>query len=127
MKVFDSFGDNLTIPVASLTFPSHTGALPLSGDVCLCGRIAGIANADGVTGGSVVVSTRGVYNVPVTSVDGAIAIGATLYANATTAIVSDDPDSSVAIPFGIALDAVASSTHTIRVKLFGQTFAAFGT
>jgi len=122
MKVFDSFGDNLTIPVASLVAPNSP---PKSGDVCVCGRIAGIANADGAVGGSVVVSTRGVYNVPVTSVDGAIAVGDTLYVNKTTAVVSDDLDGGV-VAFGIALDAVASGTHTIRVKLFGQTFAAVG-
>jgi predicted RecA/RadA family phage recombinase len=122
MKVFDSFGDNLTIPVSSLVAPNSP---PKSGDPCVCGRIAGVANADGAVGGSVVVSTRGVYNLSVTSVDGAIAVGATLYINITTAVISDDLDGGV-VPFGVALDAVASGTHTIRVKLFGQTNANVG-
>jgi predicted RecA/RadA family phage recombinase len=122
MKVFDSFGDNLTLLVSAIVAPNSP---PKSGDVCVTGRIAGIANADGAVGGSVVVSARGVYNVPVTSVDGAIAVGDTLYVNKTTAVVSDDVDGGV-VPFGIALDAVASGTHTIRVKLFGQTNANVG-
>jgi predicted RecA/RadA family phage recombinase len=122
MKVFDTFGDNLTIPCASIIAPQ---TLPLSGDPCVIGRIVGVANQTGVSGGSIVVSTRGVYNLPVTSVDGAIAVGDTLYINKTTAVISDDLDGGV-VPFGVALDAVASGTHTIRVKLFGQTNAAVG-
>lgn len=125
MKTFDTFGDNITIPVANLVFPSHTGALPLSGDPVLVGRLAGVANADGVTGGSVVVSTRGVYNLSVTSIHNGVSIGETVYIHATTAVLSDDANQ---VPFGVALDAVAAGNvaATVRVKLFGITPGAIG-
>jgi predicted RecA/RadA family phage recombinase len=125
MKVFDSFGDNVTIPVANLVFPSHAGALPLSGDPVLVGRLCGVANADGVTGGSVVVSTRGVYNLSVTSIHNGVSIGETVYIDPVTAVLSDDAND---VPFGVALDAVAAGNvaATVRVKLFGATPGAIG-
>jgi len=124
MKVFDSFGDNVTLPVANLVFPSHTDSLPHSSDPVLCGRLAGVVNQDGVSGGNVVVSTRGVYNLAVTPIHNGLSIGETVYIHTTTAVLSDD---QTQVPFGIALDAApGNATATIRIKLFGITPGAIG-
>src|SRR6516164_5013576 len=102
MKVFDSFGDNVTLAVSSLTaFPSHSDSLPHSSDPVVCGRLAGVVNQDGVTGGSVVVSTRGVYNLSVSSIHNGISIGETVFISPTTAALNDDFN---AVPFGVAID-----------------------
>lgn len=125
MKNFDSFGDNITLAVSSLTaFPSHSGNLPLSGDAVVCGRLAGVVNQDGVSGGNVVVSTRGVYNLPVAPIHNGLSIGETVYISPTTAVLSDD---STGVPFGVALDAApGNAAATIRIRLFGATPGAFG-
>ena len=117
MKVFDSFGDNITIPAANIIAPQ---TLPKSGDPCVVGRLVGVANADAVSGGSVVLSTRGVYNLSVASIHNGVSIGETVYIDPTTAVLSDDFND---VPFGVALDAVAGGNvaATIRVRLFGAT------
>jgi len=121
MKVFDSFGDNITFLVANVTAPNSP---PKSGDVCVVGRFVGISNADGVTGGSVVLSLRGVYNLPVAPIHNGLSIGETVYANPTTAVLSDD---SNGVPAGTAVDAAPGNTAaTIRVRLFGATHGASG-
>lgn len=120
MKVFDSFGDNVTLPVADLVFPTHTDSLPHSSDPVVCGRLAGVVNQNGVSGDNVVVSTRGVYNLSATSIHNGISVGETVYINPSTAVLSDDYNG---VPFGVALDAVAAGNTpaTIRIKLFGIT------
>jgi len=125
MKVFDSFGDNVTLPVANLVFPTHSDSLPHSSDPVLCGRLAGVVNQDGVSGGSVVVSTRGVYNLSVSSIHNGISIGETVYIDPVTAALTDD---FTDVPFGVALDAVPAGNvaTTVRVKLFGITPGAIG-
>ena len=121
MKVFDSFGDNITLLVANIT---ALNSPPKSGDVCVVGRFVGVANADGVTGGSVVLSLRGVYNLPAAPIHNGLSIGETVYANPTTAVLSDD---SSGVPAGAAMDAApGNAAATIRVRLFGATPGATG-
>jgi hypothetical protein len=118
MKVFDSFGDNITVPCSAVVAPQ---TLPLSGDPCIAGAVlVGVANQTGVSGGSVVLSRRGIYNLSVlakhaSGVNDAVVVGDQLFINTTTAVISKD---ATALPFGVALDAIgAGSTATIRVLI----------
>lgn len=127
MKVFDSFGQNITFKITDITaFPTHSDSLPHSSDPCVIGRIGGVVNADGVLGGSVVVSTYGVYNLSVSPIHNGLSVGETVYINPTagSAVLSDD---QTGVPFGVAIDAApGNATATIRVKLFGATPGAIG-
>lgn len=139
MKNFYQTGDNLTFVASQIVAPQHASGdeytdlvgpgegattpinLVEDSDPCVIGRIVGVANNDAIFAtDSVVVSTRGVYTLPVKSNYGqGIHLGETLYIDPTTAIVSD---STTGIPFGCALGTVASgATTSIQVKLFGQT------
>jgi hypothetical protein len=118
MKVFDSFGDSVTIPVASIVAPNNP---PKSGDPCIAGAVlVGVANQDGSVGGSIVLSRRGIYNLSVLAkhagaVNDAVAVGDQVFIDASTAVLSKD---ATDVPFGVALDAVTSgATATIRVLI----------
>jgi len=143
MKNFVLTGDNLSFLASQIVNPAHvtgdtytnlvgTGeglTVPINlvetGDPVVIGRIVGVANNDALQStDTVVVSTRGVYNLAVKCIHHAITVGETVYIDPVTAVVSDD---STAVPFGCALAAVAGgATTTINVKLFGQTPGAAG-
>ena len=143
MKNFVQTGDNLAFLASELVAPSHTLGdtytnlvapgfgittpvnLVETGDPVLVGRIGGVANQDALqSSDTVVVSTRGVYSLPVVCYHHSIVKGETVYADPSTVVLSDD---SSGVPFGCALDAVGvGAATTIRVKLFGQTGGALG-
>src|SRR6266851_2869070 len=108
MKVFDSFGDNVTVAVSSIVAPNSP---PKSGDPCIAGAVlVGVANQDGAVGGSVVLSRRGVYSLSVLAkhagaVNDAVVVGDQLFINTSTAVISKD---ATALPFGVALDAITA-------------------
>lgn len=143
MKNFVQTGDNLAFLASQIVFPSHSSgdtytnlvgpaegiATPInlveSGDPVVIERICGVANNDALQStDTVIVSTRGVYNLAVKCNTQTIRVGETVYINASTAVLSDD---STGVPYGVALGVVANGvTTTIPVKLFGQTPGAIG-
>lgn len=122
MKNFDSDGLNVTLALTSIVAPNSP---PKSGDACVAGRLVGIANQDGVVGGKLVITTRGVFNLAVKALHHTgITPGETVFIDPTTAVLSDD---YTAVPFGVAIDPVVlAATTTIRVRLFGATPGATG-
>lgn len=120
MKNFDTIGDQVTIPAANVIAPQ---TLPVSGDPCVVGRLAGVAAFTSVAGGNTVIATRGVFKVTVATVHNGISIGETVFIDPATAALSDDFND---VPFGTALDAIVSGSAIIRVRLFGATPSAAG-
>jgi predicted RecA/RadA family phage recombinase len=118
-------GRVLTLTESDLTHPSHSDSLVDSGDACVVGRMAGVAEADAAaTTDLVAVAVEGVYNVPVVGAGNGVSLGETVYIDPTTAAVGSDPTDT---PFGVALGTVAAgATTTIPVKLFGGTPGATG-
>jgi len=143
MKNFVQTGDNLAFLASELTGPTHSHpdtyqtevaagegvsavATIEAGDPVVVGRLCGVANTDAIqTTDTVIVSTRGVYNLAVVSQQHTgITKGETVYIDPTTAILSD---TDTGVPFGIALGTVAlGNTTTIPVKLLQGTAGAAG-
>lgn len=140
MKNFAQNGSRITFAASAVVTPNnyanpYSGGLsgdgPLSGEAGVIGRIVGVvvANAINSTAGplndsNVVLETVGVFSLAVQSTHHAIAVGSTVYINATTGVVSDD---YTQVPYGCVCDAVAQyATTTVRVKLFGATPGAIG-
>lgn len=133
MKNFVQTGDNLAFLASELVHPAHAAGdtytnlvgpasgittpitLVESGDPVVCGQIVGVANQDALQStDSIVISTRGVYNLSVHGANGsgnvAVAKGDQLYIDGTTAVISKV---ATGVPFGKALAAVASSATTV--------------
>lgn len=140
MKNFVQNGSRITFAASAVvTANNHTnpfsggvsGDGPLSGEAGVIGRIVGVvvSNSINSTAGplndsNVVLETVGVFNVSVVSTHHAIAVGSTVYINASTGVVSDD---YTQVPYGCVCDAVSQyATSTVRVKLFGATPGAIG-
>lgn len=144
MKNFYAVGDNLNFLASQIVAPQHAAGdtytnlvgpgegattpvnLVEDGDPCVIGRIVGVANNDALfSTDTIVVSTKGVYSLPVTAFYGAgIHVGETVYIDPVAATLSDK---NAGVPFGVALAPVnEGSTTTILVKLFAQTPGAFG-
>jgi Uncharacterized conserved protein (DUF2190) len=143
MKNFYEIGDNLSFLASQIVAPQHASGdiytnlvgpgegattpvnLVQDSDPCVIGRIVGVSNMDAVFAtDTIVVSTRGVYTLSVTSAfPRGIHLGETIYIDALNATLSDNQNSANGgIPFGCALGAIAAgATSTIQVKLFGQT------
>lgn len=140
MKNFIQNGSKIAFAASAVVTPNNAavpynaataGSGPLSGEPGVIGRIVGVVNANSVNGsagpyndGNTVLETAGIFNLAVLSTHHAIAVGSTVYINATTGVVSDD---YTQVPFGCVCDAVAQyATTTVRVKLFGATPGAIG-
>jgi len=93
------------------------------------GRIVGVSNMDAVFATDlVIISTRGVYTLPVKANYGAgIHYGETVYIDPVAATLSDN---SAGIPFGVVVGAASgqfaiavpvTQTLTVQVRLFGAT------
>jgi predicted RecA/RadA family phage recombinase len=143
MKNFYETGDNLQFVASQIVCPQHASGdtytnlvgpgegattpinLVEDGDPCVIGRIVGVSNMDAVFSTDlIVVSTRGVYTLSVTSAfPRGIHVGETIYIDALLATLSDNQNSTNGgIPFGVAIQSVAAgATSTIQVKLFSQT------
>ncbi len=138
MKNFVQLGDRISFPAASVVTPNNyanpqsggvSGDGPLSGEQGVIGRVVGVVVANAINGtagplndSNVVLETKGVFQLSVTSKHHAIAIGSTVYIDPTTGALSDD---YTAVPFGVNLDAVVQYA-SVRVKLFGATPGAIG-
>lgn len=127
MKNYVQEGDRVTLAKTALVGPNN----PIkSGDPCVAGRLAGVAEADAVpTSGifndsNVVVALKGVYKLAVQSFHHNITIGSTVYIDPSTGLVSDDLSD---VPFGVVLEQVNQYTvTTVDVRLFGATPGAAG-
>lgn len=93
-------------------------ATPSSGDPVLVGLLPGVAvtDEDSTTLKTSIDFGPSVYDLSVVASHGAIAAGDTVFASQASPIVlSNDPEGGV--PFGTALEAIASGTATINVKV----------
>lgn len=116
-------GDNLPFLDSIIVHPSHTDSRTHSGDAVIIGRFVGVALISAAAATDMVtVCLRGVFNVPVVAT-APVSVGETVYIHPTTAVVSSDLTQT---PFGTALEAAASGTVTIAVRLFGHTPGAIG-
>jgi predicted RecA/RadA family phage recombinase len=120
MKNFVQKGDNVTVVESVLVHPTHSDGLVDGGDQIVCHRLVGVANFDALAStDNIVISTRGVFSLPVTSIGNGLSIGETVFIDPSTAALSEDSNDT---PFGIALDTVtALATKTIPIRLFGAT------
>lgn len=127
MKNFYGVGDNVTVTESILVHPVQTDGLANGGDQAVVGSLHGVVNVDALAStDKVVLSTKGIYNLPVVGKDSsgsagadanvAVAIGDKLYIDGTTA--AEISKRAGQTPFGIALGTVGSgATATIPVKL----------
>lgn len=124
MSNYVQIGDNLTFKEYELVHPTHGDDLVDSGDPVLVGRIIGVATADAdAISNDIVVSTRGVWNLPVTT-SFHVRKGATIYIDPVSAILGDDVTDT---PYGLALATVAAGvTATIPIKLLSGSAGAVG-
>lgn len=117
-------GDVLTITESDLVHPTHTDGLVDSGDPVVMGRIPGVAQVSAAaTTDPIAVSTKGVYDLLVTVVHNGISKGETVFIDPSAGTLSDD---FADVPFGLALEAIASGSDTINVKLLPGTASAVG-
>lgn len=121
MKNFYQIGDNVDVVESLLAHPAHTDGLADSGDQAVVGSLHGVVNNDAsASTDKVILSTRGVFTLPVEAKDdagnSAVAVGDKLYIDsAAAAKINKDATKE---PYGIALETVTSgSTATIKVKL----------
>lgn len=100
-------GDTITI-----TAPAAVA----SGGVVIAGSIAGIAQGDAAIGASVDVATCGVWELPKVAAN-AFNLGAAVYWDATAGLATSTASGNTKI--GVAVEAAAASTGTVKVRLSG--------
>ena len=88
----------------------------LSGGGVKSGLIFGVASGDALSGADVDVVTLGVFDMPKVSAD-AFAIGAAVYWNDTTKLVTSTVTSNTKI--GVAVKAAANPSATVNARLNG--------
>lgn len=103
MKNYIQAGDNITVPAP---------AAVVSGAGVLVGSLFGVANGDAPSGGSVVISTRGVFDLPKETTD-AIAIGGPVYWDGSVVTVTDTGNTFI----GHAVAAAGNPSSTVHVRL----------
>lgn len=106
-KNFIQVGDTLTIPAP---------AAVASGGVVAAGSIIGVAQGDAALGSSVDVATSGVWSLPKVAAD-AVTLGAVVYWNATSKLATITASGNTKL--GVAVEAAAASTGTVKVRLSG--------
>ena len=106
-KNFIQAGDTLTIPAP---------AAVTSGGVVIAGAIIGVAQGDAASGASVDVKTSGVWELPKVGADVAT-LGVAIYWNSTSKLATVTASGNTKI--GVAVEAAAASTGTVKVRLSG--------
>lgn len=106
-KNFIQPGDVLTIPAP---------AAVLSGGVVIAGDIRGIAQGDAAGGFPVDVATRGVWELPKIGAND-FPLGAKAYWNATDGLATTTASGNTLL--GVAVEAAAASTATVKCRLSG--------
>jgi len=122
VKNFVQRGDNVSFLNSQLIAPQ---ALAKSGDPVVVGRLCGVANGDALSAtDTVVITTRGVFNLLVSTIHNGLSLGETVFIDPVTALLTDD---FADVPFGVALGTVPVGTPTtIPIRLFGATPGAIG-
>ena len=108
MKNFVQEGKSLTL-TAPYVLTSGQGAL--------IGSLFGVANGAAANGAEVVLSLSGVFDLPKVSTD-VLAIGATVYWNDTSKLVTVTSSGNTKI--GVAVLAAANPSGIARVRLNGS-------
>ncbi len=106
-KNFIQPGDTVTIPAP---------AAVTSGGVVIAGAIIGVAQGDAASGASVDVKTSGVWGLPKVGADVAT-LGVAIYWNSTSKLATVTASGNTKI--GVAVEAAAASTGTVKVRLSG--------
>lgn len=106
-KNFIQPGDTVTIPAP---------AAVTSGGVVIAGAIIGVAQGDAASGASVDVKTSGVWELPKVGADIAT-LGVAIYWNSTSKLATVTASGNTKI--GVAVEAAAASTGTVKVRLSG--------
>lgn len=108
MKTFIQRGENITVSAP---------AAVTSGAGVLVGSLFGVANGDADNGGDVVLSTVGVYELPKKTADD-LAVGETVYWDATNDEVTETITSNIKI--GLAIAAAGAGVTTAKIRLNGS-------
>ncbi len=87
-----------------------------SGSVVIAGSIAGIAQGDAAIGAAVDVATSGVWELPKVAADN-LPLGAPIYWASGTGLATFTASGNTKI--GVAVEAAAASTGTVKVRLSG--------
>lgn len=107
MKNFVQAGSALTIPAP---------AVVASGDVVQAGSIIGVAAGSANAAQPVDVIVTGVFQLSKVAAD-AVTLGAVIYWNAATKLATVTASGNTKL--GVATEAAAASTGTVRVRLSG--------
>lgn len=107
MRNYVQRGDTLTIP---------SPAVVLSGGVVIAGEIKGIAAGHAASGEPVDVQTSGVFELPKVAAN-AFALGAVVHWDGTAGLATSTASGNTRL--GVAVEAAAASTATVRVRLSG--------
>ncbi|MFV0299896.1 MAG: capsid cement protein [Paracoccus sp. (in: a-proteobacteria)] len=87
-----------------------------SGGVVIAGSIAGIAQGDAAIGAAVDVATSGVWELPKVAAT-AFTLGAAVYWDGTAGLATSTASGNTRL--GVAVEAAAASTGTVKVRLSG--------
>lgn len=107
MKNYVQPGNTLTIPA-----PDDV----VSGQIVAVGGLIGVAAGDAADGEDLDLVTEGVFTLPKVSTD-AVTVGATLYFDAGTGVVTLDDDSGANARIGLAVTAAGNPSASVNVKL----------
>lgn len=97
-----------------LTIPAP--AAVLSGGVVIAGEIKGIASGHAASGEPVDVQTSGVFDLPKVAAN-SFALGAAVHWDATAGLATSTASGNTRL--GVAVEAAAASTATVRIRLSG--------
>jgi predicted RecA/RadA family phage recombinase len=106
-KNFIQAGETLTVPAP---------ATVASGGVVISGAIVGVARGDAESGKPVDVATNGVWELPKVGAN-AFTVGALVYWDATAKLATTTSSGNTKL--GVAVEAAAASTATVKVRLSG--------
>ena len=111
-------GSMLTINEASVVAPSNP---PSVGQACVVGSIPGVVVTTLGNNSDVVVQTSGIFSQPVVASDdegtAAVAVGAALYIDSATAVISLDATSGPLYGYALSALSGSASASNICVKL----------
>lgn len=109
MKTFVQPGDSITVTAA---------AAASSGDGVLVGSLFGIASGDAGIGDNLVLTTRGVFDMPKPSTD-VLAVGDPVYWDDTAGLATADDDTGSNPRIGLAVTVAGNPSASVHVRLDG--------
>lgn len=107
-KNYSQKGDTLTIPAP---------AAVVSGGVVQAGSIIGIAQGAAAIGEPVDVACGGVWTLNKVAAEEYVGVGVPVYWNSTSKLVTSTASGNTKL--GVAIESVAASTGTVKVRLSG--------